>query len=76
MSEKNADNQRGLDNRNMSISEKNADNQRGLDNRNMAYKEKHGYDLEKAKINASRDVGVAWGKINQSVTHNYVGWWQ
>ena len=76
MSEKNADNQRGLDNRNMSISEKNADNQRGLDNRNMAYKEKHGYDLEKAKINASRDVGVAWGKNQpKSVTHSYVGWW-
>jgi len=65
-----------LNNRNMNISEKRADNEIDMNNRNMNYKEKHGYNIEMAKINAGREVGVAWGK-NQpnNVTHNYVGWW-
>ena len=56
--------------------EQNAANARSISNREMAYKEKYGFDLEKARIKAARDVGVAHGK-NQpktKVTYNVVGW--
>lgn len=76
ITEKRADNDIDMNNRNMGISEKRAGNDIEMNNRNMGYKEKHGYNIEMAKINAGREVGVAWGKNQpKNVTHNYVGWW-
>jgi len=67
---------RNIENRNQTLKENKSANDISLNNKEMAYKEKYGFDLEKARIKAARDVGVAHGK-NQpktKVTYNVVGW--
>lgn len=68
---------RQLANRQQTVREKDAASQRDLADREMGYKEKYGFDLERARIKAARDVGVAYGR-NQpdtQVTYKVVGWW-
>ncbi len=70
-------NDRELANRRQTENEKDAASRRDLADREMAYKEEYGFQLEKARIKAARDVGVAYGK-NQpktKVTYNVVGWY-
>jgi hypothetical protein len=66
-----------LANRRQTESERDGSSRRDLADREMKYKEEYGFELEKARIKAARDVGVAYGK-NQpktKVTYNVVGWW-
>ena len=64
-----------LDYRNLDLKEQRFDHQAKMENREMDYKENQGYDLEKERIRASRDVGVAYGKNQpRNVTYNIKGW--
>lgn len=70
-------NNRELANRRQTESERDGASRRNLADREMSYKEEYGFELEKARIKAARDVGVAYGK-NQpktKVTYNVVGWY-
>jgi hypothetical protein len=47
-----------------------------MENRQMNYKEKQGFELEKARIEQARAVGIAYGKNQpKKVTYNIRGWW-
>ena len=74
--EKDGKQNREITNRNQTLKEMNSANDILLANREMSYKENQGFDLEKARIKAARDVGVAYGR-NQpktKVSYNVNGW--
>jgi hypothetical protein len=57
-------------------SELDAQSRRSMADREMSYKEEYGFDLEMARIDAAKKVGVAYGKNQpKNVTYNVVGWW-
>lgn len=66
-----------LANRRQSDAEADGRSRRDLADREMSYKEQYGFDLEKARIKAARDVGVAYGKNQPETitTYNLNGWW-
>lgn len=66
-----------LADRRQTQSELDATNRRELAGREMAYKEEYGFDLEKSRIKAARDVGVSYGKNQprRKVTYNVAGWY-
>jgi hypothetical protein len=62
-------------NRNQVLREKESIHQQNLENRQMSYKEKQGFELEKSKVQAIKEIGVAYGKNQpRKVTYN-VGKW-
>lgn len=65
-----------IEQRNQSVKEDNAVHSRDMDHRNMDYKENQGFQLEGARIQAMRDVGVAYGENQpRTVNYNVNGWW-
>lgn len=62
-------------NRNQVLREKQVAHQQNLENRQMSYREKQGFQLEKSRIQAIREIGVAYGKNQpRRVTYNIRGW--
>lgn len=62
-------------NRNQTLRENEAAHQQSLENRQMTYQEKQGFQLEKSRIQAIREIGVAYGKNQpRRVTYNVKGW--
>ncbi len=77
LKEAKVDNDISLSNRRQAENEADGASRRNLSDREMNYKEAYGFDLEKARISAARDVGVAYGK-NQprsTTTYNISGWY-
>ena len=62
-------------NRNQSLRENRAQHIIDMEVREMKYKENQGFEIEKAKINAAMQIGVAYGKNQpRKVTYNYSNW--
>lgn len=62
-------------NRNQTQNELNSEQNRDLADRNQTYKENQGFEIKKAQIKASRDIGVAYGKNQPKTVYNTRGWW-
>ena len=63
------------DYRNQDLKEQQFDHQAKMDNRKMDFTENQGFNLEKERIRAAGEVGVAYGKNQpRSLTYNIKGW--
>tara|TARA_B110001452_G_scaffold230061_1_gene206232 strand:+ start:2611 stop:3828 length:1218 start_codon:yes stop_codon:yes gene_type:complete len=63
-----------LKNRDQSLKETNNKHQIDMDNREITYKENQGFQLEKSRISAAREISVAYAKNQKKITYNVSKW--